>query len=185
MKGSKLIYQFIAHEEALVTVPYRDGEQKVVGADGTISVVPKYSQGFGEGGVPADNPPWTIEYAFERFYERMARAEKELDGVLKVPVAQQEYDALLACLDNRGMTRTKPVIDLVNAYNKNAAWALQRSLCLSSHGDYIDGLAKRRDREIEVARNGHYGAVDTYKLWTADPRATPYEIKDFPKEPAS
>lgn len=174
MRGSPIIYRFIGHEEALVTVPYLDGQNR----NGT----PRYSQGFGEGGVPADNPPWTEEHAFERFKARLGQTEAELNKALRVEVSQQEYDALLAALDNRGMTQMKPVLDLVNTDKKPRAWALLRSLCVSSGGDYIEGLAKRRDSEIKIALHADYGAPNTYKLYVADPRKTQPIVKMYPDD---
>ena len=160
---------FIAQREACVTVAYEDGAH--------------YSLGFG------DNDPMltaasttTLEAAWERLKENLIQREAAVNTLLKIQPDQQQFDALVSCYFQAG-NQVRPVIALVNAgLNDDAMMALLAINRDSTHREFKLGLAKRRLAEATMFMLGDYGTLDTLKLFTGDPKTTPFTEVPFPSE---
>lgn len=164
--------KFICRREALVTVAYHDGDNR----DGS----PKYSIGFGSQ-FPQVFPGDTISIddAFARMVRHVRDNDKTIDRLLKVPVSQSEWDAMASLYYQKGFAALKAVTDLFNARVPSSIAILE----LSKWHSNIDGLAKRRVREMAMAVDGYYGNIETYLLFDGDPRTTAHRDAPFPDEP--
>lgn len=172
MQTSWNAIKFICRREALVRVAYVDGKQK----DGS----PKYSIGFGSQTpvvVPGDTI--TVEGAFLRMMNHVAANDVTIGRRVKVTIMQQEWDALASLYYQAGSAPLKAVTELFNAGVGSAIAILE----LAKWHANVDGLAKRRVREMAMAVDGYYGNIETYILYNGDPRTTDKQEVPFPAEP--
>jgi GH24 family phage-related lysozyme (muramidase) len=159
----------LAQVEACVLSPYQDGKH--------------HSIGFGHNGpeVGAMNPI-TVEKAFELLDEDLKPREARVEELLKKPVTQEQFDALVL-LHYQSGNRYLPLAAHMINYGEMAA--LQRAWttwAYSADGKKMKGLETRRKREKDIFFKGDYGDAEApIKLWKGNPRTTPfvpYEVKD-------
>jgi len=99
----------------------------------------------------------TVEKAVELFKTDVMWAEDFVDKVVKVPLTQQQFDALVSLVFNIGASRfyDSTLLKLLNKgkYNKAADqfrwWRLD-------DGKVSNGLVKRRAQETDIFLNGIY-----------------------------
>ncbi len=169
MKLSDKGKRVLAQVEAAVLVPYQDGRH--------------YSIGFGHNGPEvAAMGPITVQKAFEMLEEDLKPREARVDDLIKVPITQEQFDALVL-LHYQSGNRYLPLA--AHMINYGEMGALQRAWNTWSYahgGKKMRGLETRRRREKAIFFDGDYGPVEApIKLWKGNPRTTPfepYEIKD-------
>jgi lysozyme len=159
----------LAQVEACVLSPYQDGKH--------------HSIGFGHNGpeVGAMNPI-TVEKAFELLDEDLKPREARVAELLKKPVSQEQFDALVLLHYQSGNRYLPLAAHMINYGEMNALKRAWTTWAYSADGKKMKGLEARRKREKAIFFDGDYGPVEApIKLWKASPRTTapvPYEIKD-------
>lgn len=179
MNPSREILIFILQREALVLTAYQDGWHD------KARTVPKYSIGVGTSDPslkPGDTI--TIEEALRRFKVGVTERARYISRLLKVPVTQNQFDALLSLYYQGGNLKLKPVIALINAGDVEEAGRLftRQSMGTDEHGHPSPGLFKRRAKERLVFDHGYYGDLkEPVKLYRGPPRTTKpeeYVVRD-------
>jgi len=158
---------FLACREAIVTVAYQDG--------------PHCSIGMGSND-PSLKPgdAITVKEAFARLKRDVASREAIVNRLLKVPVSQQQFDALFDLYyqngnkpDGQGRRGFDHMASLINARDFGAAAAYFPECDRNSAGQQMAGLHKRRVLEQAVFLRGDYGDLSTVPFWPGDPKTTP------------
>lgn len=150
-------------------VPYPDGKKG-------------YSQGLGHYGVEANAPAWTIEHSWLVFLDDVKERNRIVSNYLKVPVNQNEEDALVHYYFQAG-NKIEIVAKLINDGEPHEAMGLILSHNRNEAGEFSAGLARRRYRERRIFLFGDYGDETVkLKLWRGDPKTTAVEMIDFPKD---
>lgn len=106
----------------------------------------------------------TIEQVFEVFADDLPKYEAIVNRNVKVPLTQNEYDALVHFVYNIGEPNFKKsnLLKNLNAGNKELAFQT------GFHGWLKPkSLESRRDKERDIALNGKYGGT-VAPLYTAD-----------------
>lgn len=171
--------KFICCREALVTVAYHDGDNK----DGT----PKYSIGFGsQTPKVSEGDRITVEEAFKRQRAHIADNDAVIGKLLQVIVTQHEWDAISSLYYQSGTVALRRVTALFNlGYPMEAVRAfMEFDEALDptrQEKRRVDGLTKRRIREMILAVDGYYGDISRHLYFDGDPRATPREWREFPE----
>lgn len=168
MKASREIVRVLCTEEACVLVPYPDG--------------PHMSVGFGHNdpNLTPNDPPITVQQAIDLLIADLAPREAAVSKMFAVPVLQQEFDAIFDAYYNKG-SQVRPVVNFINEGRKGEAIDLLRTINRNASGQYMAGLARRREREINIFLHGDYGDLSKMKLWRGDPHKSPPEIIPFPE----
>lgn len=165
----------IARREAYVAVPYMDGGH--------------YSWGFGENS-PDIKPGMTINLqdALKRLVKSVREREVILNRMLKMPVNQRQYDALMSAYYQGGTRTAGPLVALINAGYPEAAVELFPFLDKNKAGERKEGLRKRRVIERDIFTDGEYD-LSPIPAYYGDPRdpATKTGLleltdADFPQE---
>lgn len=169
MKPSKNIALFIGAREALVLVPYRDGTS----ADGQ----PLYAWGLGHNSKavrPGDKI--TVADSFKQFGKDLAYWSDVLNKLLKKPIEQHQFDALLSIAYNSGNRYAPALCHLINY--KMPPEGVARIIPLLSYtgeGIWSDGIEKRRHMEADIYEKGKYGLLGTIPMWRGNPKTTKRE----------
>lgn len=158
-------YVSLAREEAIVLLPYPDGQYMSIGAGHNGPDVTPESVLTG----PLD--------AFKLLAKDISRFEIMVNGFLKVEISQQEFDMLIIFTHNKGSLvenltdiyneggEVDEVVSRLVTYNKNKA------------GKFLLGLVGRRYREGLIGLRGDYG--DTHiKMFRRYPG--PFELITAP-----
>lgn len=167
-------------EEAVVLMPYPDGEKP----DHSI----KYSQGLGHSDpllTPA-SPPITVEQAFAMFADDLIPREKVVSRWLKVPVLQNEFDALVAGYYQAG-SKMQRVVELINLSKPEEAMALFATFTRNQKGEFRVGLLGRRNREVRRYLKADYSdeAKPVPRLKVYETNLTDFREIDFPLDIAA
>jgi GH24 family phage-related lysozyme (muramidase) len=176
---SRLGKLFILRREAIVLVAYVDGVDKKTG-------LLKYSIGPGRGGArPGDT--CTIQEALVMLDEAVKEREPTVNKALKgVVIPQNHYDAFSSANYQGGTKKLLPLAALYNAGLVNQARDRLGSkiLAVNEHGEFSEGLYKRRLREAEIFEDGAYGD-DIYEIpvYHGNPKdkgtkVTTYHVQD-------
>jgi lysozyme len=154
---------FIACREAMVLTAYQDGEHLSIGM--------------------GDNDPRlrpgdtiTVPEALIRFRKAIGSRLTLVNRALKVPVLQHEFDALFSGYYQSGTDLLRDVAEAVNAKDRPAIAAAYLKHDTNAKGVRMDGLLKRRAREICLHLTGEYGALDRIPFWPGDPKKTRMEF---------
>lgn len=168
MKGSREIVRVLCTEEACVLVPYPDG--------------PHLSNGFGhnDAALQLGGPPITVQQAIDQLIADLAPREIAVTKMFESTPKQQEFDAILDAYYNKG-NKVRPVVDLINRGSIDEALALLLTINRDANGVYRAGLARRRQREVNIFLRGDYGDISRMKLWRGNPHTTVPEIIPFPE----
>ena len=160
-KGVRLVAQW----EADVLVPYQDGKYL------------SWAFGRNEAGLTGQEEPLTVDRSFQMLLEDITTRERQLSAIVKVPVFDQMWDALMSLLYNwgSGNLRDSPLVAALNARRYGEAG----ELFLESKA-HKEGLKRRREHEQRVYWNADYGDQSQFKLYRGNPFATEYEMTDFP-----
>lgn len=152
---------FIARREALVLVAYQDGPHKSIG--------------FGHNNPKLnDGDRITAKEAFALLKQDVASREKRVSDLLKVPVTQNQFDALMSLHYQSGNRYMPAVVALVNAKEIKVAAELFPLCDRNLAGDEIEGLKKRRELEVKVFVDSDYGNdLLDIPFWEGNPRSTP------------
>lgn len=158
---------FIACREAIVEVPYKDGTH--------------LSLGCGHNGpdvLPGDR--CTPQEALAWLAADIAARERDINRLLKVAVAQPQYDALSSFHYNRGnrdfaypVVGTETIIEAVNSGDMAEIKRLWPTFDTNQAGVQMDGLKKRRIAELAMFQTGDYGQLSQIPWWKGDPHTTP------------
>jgi lysozyme len=151
---------FIARREGLVLVAYPDG--------------PHHSIGFGHNDPdlkPGDKI--TVKWAFNILADDLEAREKTLNKILRVPVTQAQFDALMSLMYQSGNRYIHDVVKLINAGDFVAAANLLPECDRNLAGEKLGGLRKRRDLEQKLFQTGDYGELNPIPFWEGNPRTTP------------
>lgn len=137
---------FIEHWEGLKLQAYRDSKGLPTIGIGTTR--------YPDGTKVKMGDTCTKAQAYEWFRFDVARFEAYVNRIIKVPLNQNQFDALLSLVYNIGETNFTDgsVDDKINANQNDAAlktWALY----VNSGGKKIDGLVNRRNAEIKLFRS--------------------------------
>lgn len=159
----------LVQHEAIVLVPYEDGEYKT----GPRKGQKKYSIAMGSQTpeVRADDPPITIPQAFERLRVDVDARCVDVNRRLKVSITQHQFNAIHSLYYQGGSEALNYVADLYNA-GKPMAAILAHAKYRYNKGEPSEGLAARRADEIAVARRGAYGDQTIIRVYDADPKTT-------------
>lgn len=104
----------------------------------------------------------TIKEVMDIFEKDLAKFEERVNRLVKVPLAQHEFDALVHFDFNTGGLHRSKLLQNLNAGNKKEAWAT------GFHGWLKPKeLKSRRDKERAMAQRGEYGSTKA-PLYTAD-----------------
>ena len=162
----------IAQEEAIVTVPYPDGPHFSIGT------------GHNDPKLTPSTPPITVEQALALLAADLIRRENDVTAALKAPLTQPQFDAIIDAYYNKEHA-ILPVIALINQGNVSEAMALLLTLTRNSKGIWLEGLAKRRLREVALFLHGDYGDLSTVKVFRAYPFVASPDIVPMPPMLAS
>ncbi len=159
----------IAQEEAIVLVPYPDGPHMSIGT------------GHNDPALTGQTPPITVEQSIALLAADLVRREADVTKALKVPVSQEQFDALLDAYYNKEHA-VLPVIALINEGKIPDAMALLQTLDRNSKSVQLKGLTRRRAREVNLFLHGDYGDLSTVKIFRANPFAatTKPDIEPMP-----
>jgi lysozyme len=97
---------------------------------------------------------FTIQEIFDQFDKVLVQYENAVNELVKVPILQHEYDALVHFVYNvgRGGFAKSKLLKLINEGKKTEAWQT------GFHGWVKPAeLRSRRDRERAIAQKGDYG----------------------------
>lgn len=173
MTPSRDALKFILQREALVLESYQDGWKD------KARTIPKYSIGVGTSD-PDLKPGDKIEVheALARFKDGVGERAKYISKLLKVPIKQNQFDALLSLYYQGGNLKLRPVIKLINdgKMNQAARKFSDPKMATDEHGAYSEGLVKRRFKERLIFEFGSYGPLSEAKLYRGHPRTTKPEI---------
>ncbi len=155
---------FIARREALVLVAYQDGPHKSIG--------------FGHNN-PAlvDGDTITAKAAFELLKQDVAAREERVSSLLKQPVTQHQFDAIMSLHYQSGNRYMPAMVALVNAKEFAVAASFFPLCNRNLAGDELEGLRKRRLLEQKVFLDADYGGDDLFNIpmWHGNPKETPRE----------
>jgi lysozyme len=157
MKVSRQGIIEIASHEAVVDMPYRDsGGNWTIGVGHTASAGPPDPSQMPRGRrIP-------LAEIFRIFAADLATFEKRVNKAVKVPVAQQEFDALTSFdFNTGGIDRATLMRQLNNGDRAKAAAAFMN---WSKPPEIID----RRTKEMELFRSGHYSSSGKVNVYPAD-----------------
>lgn len=160
--------RFICHQEAYVATAYPDGPGR-------------YSKGFGSLASGPDDLI-TIDDAIRAVRKHVRDNDGWIARHIKVPLSQNEWDALSSFLYQNGNKRNGRdlVVAAINAGGQE--WIdLLADFDMNSNGERKSGLRRRREREISLAKNADYGDVTRYGVYAGTP-PTLVETRDFPAE---
>jgi lysozyme len=158
---------FLACREALVTVAYEDGAHMSVG--------------FGSND-PNLEPGDTVTFkeAFARLKRDVAARETIVNRAIKVPVSQQQFDALFDLYyqngnkhDAQGRPGWTHMMSLINAGDFDGAAAYFPECRCNSAGEEKEGLRKRRVMEQGIFLRGDYGDLSSVPFYPGNPHTTP------------
>jgi lysozyme len=112
--------------------------------------------GWGETGPDVfEHLVWSQDYADSRLNLRLRKVTQLVNSWLRVPVTQQQYDALVSLAYNAGYAPT--LYTLLNAGNYDAACE-QIPHWNHDNGVVVDGLTRRRAGEVRIWTHGDYSA---------------------------
>jgi lysozyme len=159
----------LAQVEACVLTPYPDGKY--------------HSIGFGHNGPEvAAMGPITVPFAFEMLEEDLKPREKRVEDLVKVPMTQEQFDALVLLHYQSGNRYLPAVAALINAGEIEVLEKLWTLMAYDADNKHSKGLEIRRAREKEIFFRGDYGPLGApIKVWKGNPRKTipaAYHIKD-------
>lgn len=170
-------YLQILQREAFVPVAY---------ADGIIGGASNYGLGFGVGGhKPGDTI--TLPEALVRFKKAAdERAEHVLQAV-KVPLTQDQLNALTSLYFQGGTRKLGPIVDLLNGGWWKEAVALWNTdlFATTGAGEFRQGLKDRRKRESSIFELGDYGDIGWFWEYDGNPKSgasrTRHDLTDVEK----
>ena len=160
-----MLARFTARREGIVLVPYRDG-------DG-------WSVGCGHHLGKLETPPTikiTVREAFLMLLDDLSPRVISVTNAIKVPVKAHQIDAVTDLLYQGGSDGYKAVLAIINNRNPNNAQSVLASdreaareflnWDTTAAGEHIDGLLKRRARNVAIYCAGDYGSdLDEVPLW--------------------
>lgn len=164
---------FIANREALVLSAYQDG--------------PHPSIGFGSNSPALRvGDTITVRDAFRLLRKDIAKREPGLNSRVRVPLSQQQWDALFSLhyqsgnrympLDPRPKGDDRPdILRLINAGQMGDAAAAWPDCDANLAGEQKAGLRKRRVLEQAVFLRGDYGQLDPLPFWPGAPVGKPQQ----------
>jgi GH24 family phage-related lysozyme (muramidase) len=169
MKLSRNGLIFLTCREAIVLTAYQDGKHLSIG------------MGSNDPNLrPGDTI--TVAEAFARLKRDVTSREQIVTRSLKVPVSQQQFDAMFDLyyqngnkLDGHGRRGFEHMVGLMNAGKFEAAADYLPECKYNSAGEPKDGLLKRRLLEQSVFLRGDYGDLSVIPFYRGDPRTTPRE----------
>jgi lysozyme len=157
---------FIACREAVVLSAYPDGPHHSIGCghnDPSLKLGDRI----------------TVQRAFELLRQDVASREAIVNRSVKVPLSQQQFDALLDLYYQNGNKKDvhgKPgwthVVGLLNAGDYAGAAAYLPDCRCNSAGKEIGGLRKRREMEQAIFLRGDYGDLSSVPFYPGDPKTT-------------
>jgi lysozyme len=122
------------------------------------------SIGYGHNKLPGDNfTRLTESQASELLKKDLAKFEQIINDVIKIPINQNQFDALILFVYNTGKKKSD-LYDLIN--NKSdietiIQWWNQHYI--SANGEILPGLIKRRAYESALFASGAPGVTDQTK----------------------
>lgn len=152
--------RFLARREALVLVAYIDGRHPSIGFghnDKRLKI--------GVDKIDVKTAHWLLRQDIKT---RIA----EVGRKLKVPVSQQQFDALVSCYYQSGNKFINDVIALINnkQINEAAELLVDHPLAATdSTGLKIPTLRIRRKHEQRVFISGNYGVLSPIPVWYSNP----------------
>lgn len=167
MQPSRKGLLFIAAREALVLSAYQDGEHMSIGFG---SNDPKLK--------PGDTI--TVKEAFERLRRDVTPRAEQVNKRLMVRVLQHEFDALFSCYYQSGTDALEEIAAAVNVKDRPSIARAYLNHDTNAKGIPLDGLLKRRARELCLHLTGEYGDIGRIPFWRGDPKKTPmstYELQ--------
>ncbi len=164
MKASRDLLLFIAVWEVLVTVAYEDGTFKDTGK-------PRWSKGFGDNSA-REGETITPLQACKDLVANVRAREKVVQKVLKQPVTQHQYDAIMSAYYQGGTRNLLPLAAAVNAGQADQIPDILPLLDTNREGEHKPGLKLRREAEARIARDGDYGPLSPLTMHKGNPRKT-------------
>lgn len=159
---------FIASWEALILGAYDDANNRVVPPGGIVHG----TLTIGYGHTTAAGPPMvcvgdriTVDQADAILKTDLAAVEKEVAEYVKVPVNQQQFDALVSFQYNTGWL-AHPHCSLTAALNAGSYSVAAADFALydRASGRVLVGLERRRRAEHDIFVNGNYVGADEVEI---------------------
>jgi GH24 family phage-related lysozyme (muramidase) len=175
MKTSYAGRAFIAREEGIVLVAYRDTAGVwTIGVGHTTQAGPP---------TVAAGLRLTLAECLDLFARDLAKYEAEVGRNVKVPLTQAQFDALVSWHFNTGAVARASLIKKLNAgdYSGAADGLLAWS---RAGGRVLEGLRQRRIREQRLFLYGDYGDISKVPVWSGPPASTRPTPMPFPKDTA-
>lgn len=187
--ASKELIAYILRREGIVLAPYRDGNG--------WSVLAGHYLGDGKFPPKGSNKEFSIQEALQQIVIDVNERAKIVNKYLKVPIKQEQFDALLTLYYQGGRDGLKAVTDIINNRDVNDPQsvlssnreALREMLQWDTDaaGHHLEGLLKRRGLEVSMYIAGEYGEGKV-PYWTkvnpetGKPRMTDVEWYDLKLE---
>lgn len=152
MQTSSKGRQFIESFEGLILQAYDDANDHIVSAGGTAQGV--LTIGYGHtsaAGAPTVHPGQVItkQQADDILASDLSKVEANVNKVVKVPLTQNQFDALVSFDFNTGALSRSSILTSLN--NKNYDDAANRILLYNkSGGKVLAGLVRRREAEKKM-----------------------------------
>jgi lysozyme len=96
----------------------------------------------------------TEDEAMELFKKDIAERIKIVNGLVKVPLNQNQFDALVSYVYNTGSLEGTHLLNNLN--NSDFDAAVKEMDIVKSNGEVVRGLVLRRDAEHEIFKGGEY-----------------------------
>ena len=149
-KGVKLLAQW----EGFKKLKYKDSDGEWTIGVGHLITPDELKRGsINVAGNPVSiNKPWTDENVRALLSQDLIRFEKDVISTIKVPLKQNQFDALVSFAFNIGTGAFNSEIGVAKSLNAGLHNDVPRQLRKwnKSGGKVVDGLVSRREKEIKL-----------------------------------
>lgn len=115
----------------------------------------------------------TVKEAFALLKEDVKPRAAEVSRMLKVPVTQNQFDALVSLYYQSGRKFVPDMIQLlINVGDINKAAEMFPRCDTNRAGKRLPGLHRRRLLEQKIFLSGEYGELSPIPFWPGDPAKT-------------
>jgi lysozyme len=171
--------QFYYSEPDKLTLS-KDGKAYIMGIEGatpTPYLCPAnvWTIGFGvtsTDGIKVKDLPrdreLTMQEMVDQFLKKIKKYEDDVNSAVKVPITQQQFDALVSFHYNTGAIKTATLTKLINSGAPKEDIIASLKKWNKGGGKVLKGLVRRRNEEANMFLNGVYAGSGLVTLVKAD-----------------